>query len=156
MRVVSAVISLAALLLPSHSFAKTFYGPGQFCGYAPAIDLRPDEKVTPLEGGIHVGKFLWEGRFGKLTVGATGWGVKPKQPESDYETDQGYLRFEKRKTEEGFSITIWNYQHAVATFSSPDPLTERQKDAIDRVTLFNEGERPKTCKYSTIFVWNFD
>lgn len=129
-------------------------GPGRFCGYAPVIDLLPGESVTTLEGGIHSGKFRWDGVFGSLEVNGIGWASKPPGRIVKWPTDKGHARFAQRKRAGLFAMAIWNRRNGAAYFSSKKPITPEQIGAIDRVDLFDElGPEPTGCKLRTIFVW---
>jgi hypothetical protein len=134
--------------------ASELRGPARFCGYSPIIDLLADEKVTTLEGGIHAGSFRWEGAFGPMEVHGIGWASRPKGRILRVQTDSRPARFAQRRVEGGYGIAIWNGANGAAYFTSPTPFTPRQLAAIDRVSLFEEGQDPPPgCKLRTIFVW---
>jgi len=133
--------------------ASDLRGPARFCGYAPIIDLLAGETVSTLEGGIHGGSFRWEGAFGPMEVRGIGWASRPPGRILRAQTDTRPARFAQRRVEGRYEVAIWNGAHGAAYFMSPTPFTARQLAAIDRVTLFEEGQDPPDCKLRTIFVW---
>ena len=146
-----AVVVAAALCQPAR--AGDLEGPARFCGYSPIIDLRPGEKITTLDGGIHGGSFRWEGAFGALEVRGIGWAGRPKGRIVEAATDKQPARFTQRRVEGRYEIAIWNGRQGAAYLSSAKPLTPAQREAIGRVVLFQEGETPEGCQLRTIFVW---
>lgn len=152
LRTIAAFLSLAPLIPPSAQ-ASELEGPARFCGYSPIIDLLPGEKVTTLGGGLHGGSFRWEGEFGHLEVYGAGWASRPKGRIVKTAPPQRPARFAQKKVQDGYQIAIWNRAQAAAYFTSPTAFTPAQLAAIDRVTLFQEGEKPEGCKLRTIFVW---
>ncbi|GEM_PF-1018730 len=151
-RTIAAVLGLAPLI-PISAQASELKGPARFCGYSPIIDLLPSEKVTTLSGGIHGGSFRWEGPFGHLDVYGAGWASRPKGRILKAASLQRPARFAQRKVQDVYQIAIWNHAQAAAYFTSATPFTPAQLAAIDRVSLFQEGEKPEGCKLRTIFVW---
>ncbi|WP_223262633.1 hypothetical protein [Sphingobium sp. SCG-1] len=131
--------------------AGDIVGPGRFCGYSPIIDLRDDEKVTTLEGGIHGGSFRWEGAFGTLEVHGIAWASRPKGRIVKARSSNGPARFAQKRVDRLYQIAIWNGEHGAAYFKSPNPFTQPQLDAINRVELFEEGQTPSNCRWRTIF-----
>lgn len=123
-----------------------FTGPGKFCGYATIIQLQDGETISPGEGGIHGGNFVWEGEFGRLEVVEIGW-AKPRGSTMQTRTAAGMLQIAESTERFDFVRTIWNGEYGVATFTSSARLLGHHIDAIGRVTLFNEGERPQDCDY---------
>lgn len=140
------------LVFPASARAGEIEGPGRFCGYSPIIDLRPGEKVTTLEGGIHGGRFRWDGPFGSLDVYGIGWASRPKGRMIRAPGTRP-ARFARRRIEAGHEIAIWNGAHGAAYFRSAAPFTASQLRAIDRVDLFEEGQTPSGCKLRTMFSW---
>lgn len=132
-----------------------FEGPGRFCGYAAIIELRSGERIIPTQGGIHGGTFEWQGAFGKLEVVNIGWAAKPREEPMPARTGTGQTQFPEVLGKDGHSKKIWDRANGVAIFTSDAPLTAAQLEAIDRVGLFTEGERPENCKYGTVFSWDF-
>lgn len=152
-RVLALVGMATALVLPVDASGSELVGPGRFCGYSPIIDLLPGEKVTTLDGGIHSGSFRWEGSFGVLKVRGIGWASQPegamvRQPEAGRPA-----RFQQRRVQGNYEVSIWNGSHGAAYFRSARPFSRAQIEAIDRVKLFNEGENPEGCNLRTIFSW---
>lgn len=146
---------LAAALLWSlcwtdRAQAGELKGPGRFCGYSPIIDLLEGERVVTLDGGIHSGRFRWEGAFGTLEVRGNGW-ASPPGGLAMKPTARGFARF--RATEPD-SVGIWDGKHAVAYFSARGGVTAAHLAAIDRVDLFGEGEDPGKCNLRTLFSWD--
>jgi hypothetical protein len=144
---------LAGLGVPGALQAGELTGPGRFCGYAPIIDLLPGERVVIGTGGIHAGKFVWQGGFGALEVSGIGWASRPPGTAADHRTAKGHTRFEQRRDQRGFTVALWNGRNAAAYFSSPRRLTRAQLAAVDRVDLFQEGEEPQGCELRTVFSW---
>ncbi|PXA98760.1 hypothetical protein DMC47_06870 [Nostoc sp. 3335mG] len=136
--------------------ASELRGPGRFCGYSPVIDLVAGERVVTLKGGIHSGSFRWEGPWGRMTV----WGSEIGSPDDEKvaveRTAGGTTRYAERREGDRYVITIWNRSSAMARFSSKRRFTAPQLAAIDRVELFDAGQRPEGCNLKTIFVWNFE
>ena len=145
--------AIALLALAQDAPHEPWPGPGRFCGFSPIIDLLEGERIEPFDGGIHSGSFRWTGAFGTLRVRGIGWASKPRGDDMPGRTAKGWMRFAEEKVPGGYSVSIWNGRQGAAYFESPRPLTRDQLAAIDRVDLFQEGERPEGCKYSTIFVW---
>lgn len=152
-------ILLAALsgAADSESAAKpgVLVGPGRFCGYSPIIDLLPGERVVLLDGGIHGGRFRWEGQFGTLRVSGIGWAARLQGDIEKSAPNGEIVKFRQVKEDGRYRVAIWNQRHGAAYFSSRAPLTERQLAAIDRVDLFEEGEEPKGCELRTVFSWDY-
>ncbi len=146
-------IAVAALAIGAPASAADLNGPARFCGYSPIIDLRKDESVTVLEGGIHAGSFLWEGEFGSLEVTGIGWASRPLGRVVSQQSGQRPARFAERRTEGSYEIAIWNGEHGAAYFRSDRPFTKLQVEAIMRVRLYNEGENPEGCNLRTVFSW---
>jgi hypothetical protein len=144
------VVQLVTCIPPAS--ASELEGPARFCGYSPIIDLLPGEKVTTLEGGIHEGRFRWDGSFGSLDVVGIGWASEPKgqitRPLGDLPA-----MFAPRRVHGRYVVAIWNGASGAAYFSSQRRITPAQLDAIGRVKLYNEGERPSGCRLRTVFVW---
>ena len=153
-RVFASILFGAALLCAAPGEARELRGPARFCGYAPIIDLLAGETVTTLEGGIHGGSFRWEGGFGPMEVRGIGWAARPKGRILKAQTEARPARFAQRRVEGRYVIAIWNGAHGTAYFTSPTPFTPQQLNAIDRVTLYEEGQDPPgKCTLRTIFVW---
>lgn len=144
---------IAGAFLSTEPNAGELAGPGRFCGYSPIIDLRAGEKVFTLQGGIHGGSFRWEGSFGALEVHGIGWASRPAGRIVKAGTGHQPNRFAQRRTKTGYSVAIWNGAQGAAYFESPRPITREQLQAIDRVSLFQEGETPSGCKLRTVFSW---
>jgi hypothetical protein len=161
--IVTAVRSLIMRVLISAAYAffavsseattGELVGPGRFCGYAPIIDLVAGEKVTTLSGGIHAGSFRWEGEFGSLIVYGIGWASPPRGTVVRPLAGKRPARFAQHRVEDNYEIAIWNGAHGAAYFRSKTPFTALQLRAIDRVTLFEEGQTPQSCKLRTLFAW---
>jgi hypothetical protein len=149
---IAAAVMLSALVV-APATAADIVGPGRFCGYSPIIDLLDGEKVTTLEGGIHSGRFRWEGAFGILEVHGIGWAGRPKGRIVKARSFNSPARFAQKRAEGTYQIAIWNGTHGAAYFTSPKPFTQSQLDAVDRVGLFEEGQSPSNCKLSTVFSW---
>lgn len=130
--------------------ASELKGPGRFCGYSPIIDLVKGERIIALDGGIHSGRFRWEGAFGTLEVRGNGW-ASPPGGLTMKPTAKGFAQF--RATEPN-TVGIWDGEHAVAYFSAPAGLTAAHLAAIDRVDLFGEGEDPGKCNFRMLFSWD--
>lgn len=150
--IITAAVTVSALVVTSAN-ASDIVGPGRFCGYSPIIDLLEGEKVTTLEGGIHGGRFRWEGAFGTLEVHGIGWASRPKGRIVKAPSSNSPARFAQKRVGRLYQIAIWNGAHGAAYFNSPSPFTPPQLDAIDRVELFEEGQSPSDCKLRTIFSW---
>jgi hypothetical protein len=148
-----ALCVVTALAIATPASAGVLQGPARFCGYAPIIDLLEGESVTTLAGGIHRGLFRWDGPLGSMVVTGIGWASKPPGRVALERTAAGQVRFKQRREKGKFVVAIWNREHGAAYFRSERPLNKAQIAAIDRVSLFNEGENPKGCKLRTIFVW---
>lgn len=154
MRLVYPVVfSFTLAIAATPALASVLDGPARFCGYSPIIDLLKGEKVTTLGGGMHGGSFRWEGAFGILSVSGIGWASRPKGRIVRALTASTPARFAQRRTSGSYQVAIWNGSAAAAYFTSPAPLTTRQLAAIDRVSLFEEGQTPPDCKLRTIFTW---
>jgi hypothetical protein len=148
------VLAVLAITPPVQEDASTLEGPARFCGYSPIIDLLPGEKVTTLHGGIHGGSFRWDGPFGSLEVNGIGWASRPQGRIVKARTDARPARFAQRRRGDRHVVAIWNGAQGAAYFSSPSRLTPDQIRAIDRVTLFQEGETPSGCALRTMFAWD--
>ena len=148
-----AMLAAALGFLVSPLAAKDWIGPGRFCGYSPVIDLLPGEQVIPLEGGIHMGSFRWEGGFGAMKIVGIGWASPPRGFIEAGRTSKGMTLFRQRRMKGEYRVGIWNRSHGVAYFSSPNRFTAKQRAAIDRVDLHDEGDEPQGCKWRTIFSW---
>jgi hypothetical protein len=150
MRSVYAALAGFAFTAATPTLASDIEGPARFCGYSPIIDLLAGEKVTTLESGIHGGSFRWEGAFGVLDVHGIGWASRPQGRIVKALSATSPARFAQRRTSRGYYVVIWNGSHAVASFTSPAPLTAQQLAAIDRVGLFEEGQSPSaSCAQSS-------
>ncbi len=147
------VAAAFALMLPTAAQAAELEGPARFCGYSPVIDLLAGERITTLQGGMHGGSFRWDGPFGSLEVHGTGWASRP--PGRIVERGRGSrpARFDQRLVEGEYVVAIWNGANAAAYFRSATPLTRNQLRAIQRVTLFEEGQTPTGCDLWTTFAW---
>ena len=145
--------AIAALLFASAASASELKGPGRFCGYSPIIDLLPGERIETLEGGIHGGTFRWIGDFGSLEVNGVGWAGEPKGKVALKRNAKGHVRFAQHRAKGEYVVAIWNGANGAAYFSSAKPITETQVTAIDRVDLFEEGQKPEGCNLRTIFSW---
>lgn len=148
------IAAVLALSLSAPSEAANLAGPGRFCGYAPIIDLLPGERITTLDGGIHGGSFRWDGAFGSLEVYGIGWASRPKGRLPGTASNAKPAMSRERRTDEGYTIAIWNGSHGAAYFRSASRLTAPQVEAIRRVTLFEEGETPTDCDLRTMFAWD--
>ncbi|WP_336925740.1 hypothetical protein [Altererythrobacter palmitatis] len=149
-------LALAGLLVAgcahsSEGNKSIFTGPAKFCGYATVIALREGETITPQEGGIHSGRYVWDGEFGRLEVQEIGWAAAPVEAPMQERTAAGMIQFAERKDGFRFVQMIWNGEHGVASFISPRRFSRQQIDAVGRVTLFNEGQRPQDCEYNFLF-----
>ncbi len=147
---------LAAVLTaitPSAAAAASLEGPARFCGFSPIIDLMPGETITTLQGGIHGGRFRWNGEFGSLEVHGIGWASRPRGRLATEQTSTKPARFVQRRANGRYEIAIWNGRHGAAYFFSESRFTELQIEAIDRVMLFEEGETPEGCNLRTVFSW---
>lgn len=144
-----------ALMAQASSIAAppSFRDTGRFCGYAPIIDLRPGEEIRVGVSGIHSGNFDWSGAFGSLQVRGIQWASRPRGTQIRRRTARGHIRFAERRDDGRFVIAIWNGRHGAAYFSSASPLTAAQRQAINRVDLFQEGEEPLGCDYRTATIW---
>lgn len=147
-----AAIVGAAVTYPAR--AGELIGPGRFCGYSPIVDLLAGEKVTTLEGGIHAGTFRWQGRFGTLYVTGMGWASRPAGRMIRTADGTRPAIFAPHRVPNGYQIAIWNRRQGAAYFNSFRPFTAAQRRAIERVTLFQEGEDPTGCKLRTVFSWD--
>jgi len=160
MKSIAAVIALA-LLLSTRAEASELKGPGRFCGYSPIIDLLSGEKITTLEGGIHGGKFRWEGSFGVLEVYGIGWvevyGIgwasRPTGTLIEVRKGRRPARFAERSVKDRYEVAIWNGAHGAAYISSATPFSRYQLKAVRRVRLFEEGQIPSGCDLRTVFSW---
>ena len=152
MRTLIVLIALA-MGFSTQCEATELMGPARFCGYSPIIDLLPGEKVTTLDGGIHGGRFRWEGAFGTLDVNGIGWASRPPGQIVEAQTSTKPARFAQRQVDGGYVVAIWNGSHGAAYFKSATSLTPNQITAINRVTLFEWGETPTACDLQTIFSW---
>lgn len=147
------LLSTAALLTPDG--APDLTGPGRFCGAAPIIDLLPGETITTREIGIHSGSFRWTGEFGAFEVRGIGWASQPKGHLIREPTAAQPGRFKQRRDKGRFVVAIWNGGHGAAYFTSERPFSAAQIAAIDRVTLFEEGQSPpEGCTLRTTFSWD--
>lgn len=146
-------LAAAAVLMSTQAQASELEGPARFCGYSPIIDLMPGEKITTLEGGIHGGRFRWEGSFGSLDVFGVGWASRPLGRVVRAQTTTEPARFAQRREGGRYVVAIWNGAQAAAYFSSNSRLTRDQMQAVGRVALFQEGEWPPDCDLRTAFVW---
>lgn len=153
MRSAATGLLTVAVLASAPAQASALHGPARFCGYSPIIDLLPGERVTTRGGGIHGGSFRWEGAFGALEVHGIGAASRPKGRIVKALSADRPARFAERRTERGHEIAIWNGAHAAAYVLSPRSFTQKQISAIERVTLFEEGENPSGCKLRTVFSW---
>ena len=133
--------------------ASDLEGPARFCGYSPIMDLKPGEKITTLGGGIHGGSFRWDGDFGSLVVRGIGWASRPKGRLVVEPSEGRPGHFAQRKRDGKYIVAIWNGRQGAAYFESPTRFTNRQRAAIERVRLFQEGEEPQDCDLRTVFVW---
>ncbi|UVO49096.1 hypothetical protein M0208_00610 [Sphingomonas sp. SUN019] len=149
----AAALGFTLTIASVPALASDLEGPARFCGYSPIIDLLAGERVTTLEGGIHGGSFRWEGDFGILDVHGVGWASRPKGRIVKAFSASRPARFAERKIDERYQVAIWNGVHAAAYFTSPAPLTPQQLTAIDRVSLFEEGQSPSNCKLRTTVTW---
>ncbi|HRD28063.1 MAG TPA: hypothetical protein PLO65_07160 [Caulobacter sp.] len=152
MKSIAAVIALA-LLLSTRAEASELKGPGRFCGYSPIIDLLSGEKITTLEGGIHGGKFRWEGSFGVLEVYGIGWASRPTGTLIEVRKGRRPARFAERSVKDRYEVAIWNGAHGAAYISSATPFSRDQLKAVRRVRLFEEGQIPSGCDLRTVFSW---
>jgi hypothetical protein len=142
-----AVMTTAFWVVAAAAVASDLEGPKRFCGYAPIIDLLPGETISLLEGGFHAGSFRWRGAFGSLEVAGIGWASRPRGRVTRVgEGDRPY-RFAQRRDDDGYVVAIWNGAQGAAYFRSDKPFTRSQKLAIERVKLFQEGERPLGCDF---------
>jgi len=158
MRSSVAALPVAGLLaltlaLSARAHAADLKGPARFCGYSPIIDLLPGETVTTLAGGMHAGSFRWQGAFGTLQVNGIGWASRPKGRIARPLSASRPARFAQRRDDGSYQVAIWNGAHGAAYFTSPRPLSAAQLTAIDRVTLFEEGQDPSGCDLRTVFSW---
>ena len=152
----AGVIAFVVAILPlsaDEARASELAGPARFCGYSPLIDLLPGERIVTLEGGIHGGRFRWEGAFGSLDVDGVGWASRPPGAMIPRPTSRGHASFEQRHSNGRYVVAIWNRRQGAAYFSSGRPLNSAQLVAIDRVDLFQEGEDPGRCNLRTGFSW---
>jgi hypothetical protein len=134
--------------------SSTWEGPGRFCGYGLIVDLLPGERIGPLNGGIHGGSFEWSGRFGALVVYGIQWGSPPRGREHNGKTSKGQIRLGEIVDHGMYEVGLWNGRAGVAYFRSKRPITKLQRQAIERVDLFQEGEEPTGCKFRTAFSWD--
>lgn len=154
MKIIITAALTPFVFVSTHANASAIEGPGRFCGYSPIIDLLDGEKVTTLEGGIHGGRFRWDGAFGTLEVYGIGWASRPKGRIVKARHSNNPARFAQKRVEGVYRIAIWNGKHGAAYFASSIPFTKPQLAAIDRVELFEEGQSPPNCKLRTIFSWD--
>lgn len=147
-------VAILASMVATRAPASDLEGPARFCGYSPIIDLMPGERITLLEGGIHSGNFRWEGPFGSLDVRGVGWASRPPGRIVEARTNAKPARFAQRRADESFVVAIWNGAQGAAYFSSVSPLTPDQIRAIDRVSLYQEGQNPEGCDLRTTFSWD--
>lgn len=150
---VRMLLAAAAALVSTPALANELEGPARFCGYSPIIDLLPGESITTLDGGIHAGRFRWEGPFGSLDVLGVGWASRPPGRVVRAQTTTQPARFAQRREDGRYVIAIWNGAQGAAYFSSDSRFTRDQVRAIGRVVLFQEGEPPMDCDLRTSFVW---
>lgn len=150
---VKVSLAVAAALLSTPALANELEGPARFCGYSPVIDLLPGEKITTLDGGIHGGRFRWEGPFGSLDVLGVGWASRPPGRVVQAQTTTEPARFAPRRKDGRYVIAIWNGAQGAAYFSSDSRFTRDQMRAIGRVVLFQEGQSPTGCDLRTTFFW---
>ena len=151
MRKLFAAVAFA--LLASSAQAAELEGPARFCGYSPIIDLLAGERITTLEGGIHSGTFRWDGPFGSLEVHGIGWASRPPGQIVEPKRGERPARFAQRRVAGEYVVAIWNGANGAAYFRSPRPITRSQMRAIERVTLFEEGQTPMGCNLRTMFSW---
>jgi hypothetical protein len=147
------ILVVCATAVGDRAEAGQLAGPGRFCGYSPIIDLLPGEKITTLDGGIHAGRFLWEGDFGSLEVVGIGWASRPDGRIASSGSSTKPARFAQRRVAGRYQVAIWNGAHGAAYFRSNEPLTTQQLVAIARVGLFEEGQEPPGCALRTVFSW---
>ena len=150
---VITVLAVAIAMSSSQAKASPLEGPARFCGYAPVIDLTPGEKITTLEGGIHSGRFRWEGPFGSLDVRGVSWASRPRGRIVEPRTDTMPARFAAHRTDQGYVVALWNGAQGAAYFVSESRFTPSQMNAIRRVALFQEGQSPSGCDLRTAFSW---
>jgi hypothetical protein len=153
MKVLVVILLVAAAAVPTPAEAGEIRGPGRFCGYSSIIDLLPGEKITTLGGGIHSGRFRWEGEFGSLEVLGIGWASRPKGRIVRGLSSTKPARFSQRRVNGAYEVAIWNGAQGAAYFRSEEPISALQLQAIDRVSLFQEGQEPTGCDLRTVFVW---
>ncbi|MGB3740424.1 MAG: hypothetical protein WA948_13870 [Pontixanthobacter sp.] len=149
-------ILLSLGLVSTSARASELEGPARFCGYSPIIDLKPGEKITTLQGGIHGGSFRWVGDFGSFVVRGIGWASRPEGKLVVQPSDGIPGQFAQQKRDGKFFIAIWNGRQGAAYFESPNRFTDELRAAIGRVRLFQEGEEPLECDLRTTFVWSID
>lgn len=148
------LVVTAVAAAPEQQTRPMWQGPGLFCGYGPIIDLLPGETIKPLQGGIHGGSFKWSGQFGVLEVSGIQWASRPKGRPRTGMTLTGQIRFGEIVRDGTYEVAIWNGRQGAAYFRSKASLTKLQRQAIDRVRLFQEDEKPTGCKYRTVFSWD--
>ena len=153
MRRTWVVILFSLGVFTSPATASDLEGPARFCGYSPIIDLRPGEKITILQGGIHGGSFQWDGDFGSMVVRGIGWATRPKGQLVVHPSEGRPGQFAQQKRDGKFVIAIWNGRQGAAYFESPARFSDEQRAAIGRVRLFQEGEAPSDCDLRTVFAW---
>jgi len=136
--------------------AHALHGPGRFCGYSTVIDLRADERVVTLEGSIHSGSFRWEGPWGHMTVRDSEIASPGHRKVAVERTPGGAIRLAERRDGNGYVVAIGNGRSAAAWFSNDTRFTAAQLAAIDRVTLFADGQQPERCDLRTVFVWEVE
>lgn len=147
------VAAALALMLTTSAQATELEGPARFCGYSPIIDLLAGERITTLEGGMHSGSFRWDGQFGSLEVHGIGWASRPPGRIVERRRGRRPARFAQRLADGEYVVAIWNGANAAAYFRSATPLTRSQMRAIQRVTLYEEGQIPTGCDFRTTFAW---
>jgi len=113
--------AVLGLLFAVPAGASELEGPGRFCGYSPVIDLKAGETITTLDGGIHSGRFLWEGPFGSLKVNGIGWAGRPGGLIVLEPVGNRPARFAQRRVDDGFEVAIWNGRQGAAYFRSSNP-----------------------------------
>lgn len=137
--------ALLAGLLTTQGHAAEIAGPARFCGDAPVIDLLPGERITTIVEGTHETRFRWDGEFGSLMVRGIGWAIQPKLRLAKRGSEGKPTLFRQRRVKGGYETAIWNGANGAAYFSSPRPFSQAQLKAIERVGLYQEGQRPKGC-----------
>ncbi|WP_236672193.1 hypothetical protein [Croceicoccus sp. YJ47] len=156
MRRACFVILFSLGVITSPATASELERPARFCGYSPIIDVRPGEKITTLQGGIHGGSFRWDGDFGSIVVRGIGWASRPNGRLVMQPAEGRPGQFAQQRKDGKYVIAIWNGRQGTAYFESSTRFTVEQRAAIERVRLFQEGEEPSDCDLRTVFVWSTD